>query len=139
METDLVLMEDVKKYNQLVKQKKMKLPKGASDKAIMQRLYGIIAYKDITDTVKKHGEYQDEFGNKATSLAGFVIQINRKIKELFKVSVTDLVKEDDLEKLNIIRSRVSKKITECERLGKLRSEIKREVYILIETIFYALS
>lgn len=136
---EIALMDDVNKYQLLVKQKKMKLPKGVSDLAIMQRLYGLVAYKDLGDTIKKHSEYEDKFGNRASSAGGFMIQINKKIKQLFNKSVQDLVAEEDLEKLTIIRSRVAKKIVELERLKKLRSEIKREVYILIETIFHVLS
>jgi hypothetical protein len=119
----------------LVEKKKKKLPVVLSERAAFLRVYSMLEYQNLRDMVTSYGEYVDEKGVKATSLGGFVIQINKKLKECFGVGVGELRSEEDIEMLAVIRKRIALKIARDMENKIDRADTKKSVYKMIDDLY----
>jgi hypothetical protein len=119
----------------LSKQIRLNLPKDSSIEARVERIASIRAHHLVQDAIKKHGGYVDSEGKKASSLGGLNIQINKKIKKAFGVSVGELFSIEDIKVLRIIREAIAAQFHKCELLRLSRVEIKERVYAIIQITY----
>ncbi|MCU7833695.1 MAG: hypothetical protein KZQ83_00470 [gamma proteobacterium symbiont of Taylorina sp.] len=90
-----------------------------------------ISDAEVKQTVINHSLYQDKAGKKSSSPAGLVMQINKKVKSHFALSV-DEMSVDELLLLVALRNAIVRIITDGEKNELLRKEIKRVIYDTIE-------
>ena len=132
---EMIVGADEQSIIALSKQIKLNLPKDSSIETRIERISSIKPYHLIQDAIKKHEQYVDDDGNKASSLAGLSIQINKKIKKAFGVSVPELIDRNDIKVLRIIREAIAAQFYKCEKLRLPRSEIKNKVYEIIQITY----
>jgi hypothetical protein len=120
---------------EMSKKLKMNLPDGASFSTVLARCNSIEAYHLILDTITKHGVYVGNDGKGSTSMKGFVIQINRKIKSLFGMEVKEIKDEIAIDALTAIRKAAARAIQRGEKRNLPRSEIKANTYNAMEDTY----
>jgi len=118
----------------LSKKKRIKLQDNSTIHHVITRLGLIDSYNQLSETVRNHSMYEDSKGNSGTSPAGFMLQINRRIKAAIGKPVPNLNGLDEMEVARLMRSVADVKIKQGESARALRSDIKSEVYSAIEKI-----
>jgi len=131
--------EETTTVKKIVKNKKKNLPDILTERAAFLRVYSMLEYQNLRDTVTVYGEYVDDKGTASTSLGGFVIQINKRLKECFGVGVGELRSEDDIEMLAVIRKRIARKIARDMNNKINRADTKKSVYKMIDALYQSLS
>jgi len=123
----------------MIEKKKKTLPADLNERAAFLRVYSMLEYQNLRDIVTVYGEYVDDAGTKSTSLGGFVIQINKRLKECFGVGIGELRSEDDIEMLAVIRKRIARKIARDMENKINRADTKKSVYKMIDDLYQLLS
>lgn len=136
MTLETIAQADAQSILSLSKKTNLHLPTGSSVPEQIARYSAIQALVKLMETVTSHSGYVGKDGKASTSAKGFVIQINKRIKDLFGYSVKEIRGERNLLRLRTMREAAACKIVDGEALKLSRSQIKQNVYSVIETAYH---
>ena len=130
-----ITSQDENVVREIVKSKRMNIPKEADEEARIARFYSLLSDRNLKDTISKHSEYVDDEGNQSSSTKGYMMKINKTIKKLFGRSVKEIADKRQIEAIDHIRHGVKRVIEKQESMRETRPKIKAEVTKTIETLF----
>jgi hypothetical protein len=105
------------------------------DEFVLHRYMSLVAYGDMKDTVSSHALYVDRSGKGATSPKGLMIRINAAIKDALGKPVSEVETQEEAYALAQVRKALAVLIRKGEASGKLRAEIKSDMWAAIPVVY----